>query len=216
MSVSESIVEDLRGDILTGRLESGQALPLDELASRFGTSVIPIRDALRMLTAARLVVLRPHRTARVADFSLAEIEDLYRVRVLLDPEAFRLAHGNLTAEALESMRDQIEAMEKAANAGDDQEVIRLHSAIHFRAYRASGSEVLVGILEDLWDQSERYRNALRNYRGTISSWVDEHRRLADLLENGTADEARVEMQAHVTRTRDALLAARVKPQRHQH
>src|SRR6266508_2809046 len=62
----EFIVEALREDILTDRLEPGQKLPLDALADRFGTSVIPIREALRVLEAERLVERRPHRTAVVA------------------------------------------------------------------------------------------------------------------------------------------------------
>lgn len=92
----EYVVEALRADILTDKLEPGQKLPLDSLAERFGTSVIPIREALRVLEAERLVERRPHRTAIVATLSLETIQDLYRVRLILDVEAVRMAHGKLS------------------------------------------------------------------------------------------------------------------------
>src|SRR4051812_40051239 len=110
-TAGEFIVDSLREAILTGRLEAGAPLPLDRLAEQFGTSVIPIREALRRLEAERLVVLRPHRTAQVAELSSAELKDLYRVRLLLDPEAVRLAHGRLTAEELAHMRALADRME---------------------------------------------------------------------------------------------------------
>src|SRR3954469_9607106 len=110
-TAGEFIVESLRTAILTGQLEAGAPLPLDRLAEQFGTSVIPIREPLRRLEAEGLVVLRPHRTAQVAELSLDELNDLYRVRLLLDVEATKMAHGQLTAEELERMRGLVDAME---------------------------------------------------------------------------------------------------------
>src|SRR3954471_16684921 len=120
-TAGEFIVDSLREAILTGRLEAGAPLPLDRLAEQFGTSVIPIREALRRLEAERLVVLRPHRTAQVAELSSAELKDLYRVRLLLDPEAVRLAHGQLTPADLQHMRDLADQMESAFLAGEELE-----------------------------------------------------------------------------------------------
>lgn len=207
-TAGEYIVENLRNDILTGRLQAGEPLLLDELARRFGTSVIPIREALRVLEAERLVVLRPHRTARVAELSLAELKDLYRVRLLLDVEAARLAHGKLAKEELDELRGLIDEMERHALSGDDLASFAVHTQIHFRIYAAAGSAVLLGILEGLWDETERYRHAVKHHRSDLRSWGEEHRRLVDLLERGTADEAAEEMRMHLTRTLDALTKAR--------
>jgi DNA-binding GntR family transcriptional regulator len=208
-TAGEYIVENLRNDILTARLAAGEPLLLDQLAERFGTSVIPIREALRVLEAERLVVLRPHRTAQVAELSLAELKDLYRVRLLLDVEAARLAHGNFTAAELAELRDLIDSMERYALDGDDLTAFAIHTNIHFRIYEAAGSPVLLEILERLWDETERYRHAVKHYRSDPASWGEEHRRLVDLLERGSPKEAADEMRAHLTRTLDALTKARV-------
>jgi DNA-binding GntR family transcriptional regulator len=207
-TAGEFIVELLRDDILTGRLTAGEALPLEGLARRFGTSVIPIREALRVLEAERLVVLRAYRTARVAELSVAELQDLYRVRLILEPEVVRLAHPNLGREAFGEMRRMIDEMEACALSGDELAAFAVHNRIHFAIYDASGSPTLVSILSRLWDETERYRHAVKHYRSDTRSWSREHRRLVDLLERGSPDAAAEEMQAHLTRTLEALLRAR--------
>ena len=204
----EYIIENLRNDILTGRLGAGAKLPLDTLAERFGTSVIPIREALKVLAAERLVVLRPHHTAVVAELTLEELKDLYSVRLLLDVEAVRRATGHLAKAELDEIRSLIASMEHFAVSGDDLRAFEVHAEIHFRIYRAARSPAMLSILERLWDETERYRHAVKHYRSDARSWAEEHRRLADLLEFGTADEAAGEMTAHLTRTLNALLEAR--------
>jgi DNA-binding GntR family transcriptional regulator len=207
-TAGEFIVENLRSEILTGQLKARQPLLLDQLAARFGTSVIPIREALRVLEAERLVVLRPHKTAHVADLSLAELKDLYRVRLILDVEAVRLAHANLTADDFAEMRKLIDAMERHAVKGDDLAAFSVHGKIHFKIYEAADSPALLGILEGLWDETERYRHAVKHYRSDAHSWAEEHRRLVSLLGKKTPEPAAREMYAHLTRTLNALLEAR--------
>jgi DNA-binding GntR family transcriptional regulator len=212
-TVTEFIVENLRSDILTGRLGAAAPLLLDQLAERFGTSVIPVREALRALEAERLVVLRPHRTAQVADLSVVELKDLYRVRLLLDVEAVRWAHGNISAADIAELRHMIDAMERSAKRGDFLNAFSIHTQIHLRIYEAAGSRVLLAILGNLWDETERYRHAVKLVRSDIPSWADEHRRLIDLLETGSADAAAKEMKSQIERTLEALLAARIFEER---
>lgn len=207
-TAGEFIVENLRSDILTGRLSAGEPLLLDQLAERFGTSVIPIREALRALEAERLVVLRPHRTAQVTEMSLDELKDLYRVRLLVDVEAVRWAHGNLSPSDLTDMRRMIDSMERAATRSDYLTAFEVHANIHFRIYEAAGSPVLLDILESLWDETERYRHAVKLVRSDAKSWADEHRRLVDLFERGTPEAAAREMEAQLTKTLKALVKAR--------
>src|SRR5687768_1712490 len=64
-TAAEFIATELRTDILLARLTAGTLLPQEELAKRYGTSIIPVREALRSLEAEGHVELRPHRTAQV-------------------------------------------------------------------------------------------------------------------------------------------------------
>lgn len=207
-TAGELITEKLRHDILTGKLEPGEKLPLDVLAGRFGTSVIPIRESLRVLEAERLVELRAHRTATVAALSLEAVQDLYRVRLILETEAVRMAHGNLPAAKLAEIRTLIDRMERAAERRDSLRSFTLHNQIHFTIYEAAGSPALVKILTGLWDETERYRHAVKHFRSDTRTWAEEHRHLADLLERGTAEDAAAEIKAHLTKTVQALTMAR--------
>jgi DNA-binding GntR family transcriptional regulator len=207
-TAGEFIVESLRTAILTGQLAAGAPLPLDSLAEQFGTSVIPVREALRRLEAERLVILRPHRTAQVAALSTEELNDLYRVRLVLDVQAARWAHGRLGADELHRMGELVDAMESHALAGDDLQAFAAHTEFHHLIYAAAGSPTLLEILEGLWDETERYRHAVKHYRSDAATWAAEHRLLIALYTTGTAAQTAREMRAHLTRTVEALLRAR--------
>jgi DNA-binding GntR family transcriptional regulator len=207
-TAGDYIIETLRHDILTGKLKPGEKLLLDALAQRFGTSVIPIREALRVLEAERLIDLRPHKTATVAVLSQEAVEDLYRVRLILDVEAVRMAHGKLRPDKLAEIRTLIDRMERAAERRDSLRAFALHNQIHFTIYEASGSPALVKILAGLWDDTERYRHAVKYFRSDVHTWADEHRLLVDLLEEGTVEEAAKAIHGHLSKTLAALTAAR--------
>jgi inosose dehydratase len=207
-TVTEYIIEALRDDILTDKLQPGQKLPLDALATRFGTSVIPVREALRVLEAERLVERRPHRTATVSALSLETIQDLYRVRLILDVEAVRMAHGRLSSDKLAELRTLIDRMERAAERREGLKSFALHQQIHFGIYEASGSPALVNILGTLWDDTERFRHAVKHFRSDVHTWAEEHRDLVDLLEHGSAEEAAGAMHEHLSKTLSALTTAR--------
>jgi DNA-binding GntR family transcriptional regulator len=106
------------------------------------------------------------------------------------------------------MRELVDAMEEHALAGDDLRAFSAHTELHHRLYAAAGSPTLLKILEGLWDETERYRHAVKHYRSDPASWAAEHRRLIDLLETGTPAQAAREMRGHLTRTLEALLRAR--------
>jgi DNA-binding GntR family transcriptional regulator len=210
-TAAEFVAEHLRDDILLGHLPAGTPLRLEQLAQRFGTSVIPVREALQTLGAEHLVVLRPHRTAHVAELDLASLDQLYPLGYALSAIAIGAAHGKLSEGDFADIRKMTDTLERAAFDGDHITPYALHRKIHFRIYEATGSRVLLRMLEILWDEIGRYHHLLMPFTRTredIEAWVDDHRRLTDLLEHGTADEAVEEMKAIITRWSEPLLEAR--------
>src|SRR5688572_27797755 len=73
----------LRDEIIRGDLEPGSPLRLRDHADRLGISPIPVREALQRLEQAGLIVWKPHLGASVAEASVADMEDTYRVRIAL-------------------------------------------------------------------------------------------------------------------------------------
>src|SRR6185312_8061452 len=91
MNPSMTLADALRQEILTGRLPPGTVLSQTELASRFGVSRIPVRDALQQLAAQRLVLVLPGKGARVVELTQDELAEIYDLRVLLECDLLRRA-----------------------------------------------------------------------------------------------------------------------------
>src|SRR4051794_30652230 len=83
-TMADRVTVEIHRLIIMGDIEPGSALPIRDLADRFGTSAMPVREALRRLGALGLVEIAPHRGARVAEVSIEDLEDTYRVRLLLE------------------------------------------------------------------------------------------------------------------------------------
>ena len=104
-TMTEAAAGILRGLILSGKLPPGTPLRLNQLASRLGMSVMPVREALRALEAERLVTFRAHHGATVTELSAEDVEEAYAVREALEGLAARDGVRNLTDASLGLIRD---------------------------------------------------------------------------------------------------------------
>lgn len=146
----ESIYVKLRQSLARGELAPGQALSLRNLASSFGGSVTPVRDAVWRLTAEYALHIGPTRRISVPQLKKSEIRELLRVRALLEPEAAGIAIKNISSSTIEKMRIADENMNHAVRNGDVAQYMACNHDFHFHLYRASGSSVLVPMIEALW------------------------------------------------------------------
>lgn len=130
-SLVGKIANDIANGIVSGQLRPGDDLNSVELASRFGTSRTPVREALMLLEKEGLVEIPPRRRPRVANVTLAEIEELYQIRALLNGMMMELFVAHADAALLAEARAAFEAMQAAADAGDTEaffaERVRLHA-----------------------------------------------------------------------------------------
>src|ERR1700749_4694926 len=95
-TMAEYALEQLRESIILGELPAGTPLRLDELARSLGMSISPIREAVRQLEALGLAQHVPHQGARVLDFDIDELRDLFAVRLSLESLAVRRAAERFT------------------------------------------------------------------------------------------------------------------------
>jgi DNA-binding GntR family transcriptional regulator len=100
--MAEFALEQLREAIIMGELPAGTPLRLDELARSLGMSISPIREAVRQLEALGLAKHVPHQGARVLDFDVEELRDLFQVRLALESLAVRRATQTRTRPARSS------------------------------------------------------------------------------------------------------------------
>src|SRR5690242_21954343 len=85
-SLSSAVAEKLREKIVQGDIQEGEQLRQDAIAQEFAVSRIPVREALRQLEAEGLITIVPHRGAVVSLLSCDEIEELFEIRAILEPE----------------------------------------------------------------------------------------------------------------------------------
>ena len=159
-TMAEYALEQLREAIILGDLPAGAPLRLDELARSLGMSISPIREAVRQLEALGLARHVPHHGARVLDFDIEELRDLFQVRLSLESLAVRRAAERFSEPDGDAAAAQLERLDAARTGGDLREAMRAHTDFHFTLYDASGSSWLVGMIRPAWDRSERFRPAL--------------------------------------------------------
>jgi DNA-binding GntR family transcriptional regulator len=164
-TMAEYALEQLRESIILGELPAGTPLRLDELARSLGMSISPIREAVRQLESLGLAKHVPHQGAKVLDFDIDELRDLFHVRLTLESLALRRAAERFTDEDAEAARRNLDRFDQMREAGDVRGTMRAHTDFHFSLYDAARSDWLVALIRPAWVRSERFRPALLTSAG---------------------------------------------------
>ncbi len=194
------IAGELRDAILNGEYAPGERIRQDDLAERHGASRVPVREALRMLEAEGLLTLVANTGAWVAELSLADCDELYRIRERIEPLLLTYSAPTLSLEAIDRLAELAEAMESAS---DDEEFLRLDREFHLGSYSEADTAVLGDLVLRLWNRTQHYRRAFtRVFRSTgdRSAHYDHHLLVA-AFRRGDTDEAERILAAHIRRTR---------------
>jgi DNA-binding GntR family transcriptional regulator len=206
-TLAESITGRLRQLILDGQLPPSQALRPADLAPRLGVSVMPVREALRILEAEGLVTFRPRIGARVAEIKEEDVEELYVVRVALEGLAARLGAANLTDAGLAELHAAFDQM-TAARARDDFDTFSQYDReFHRRQYAASGRTGLVKRILDLWDVGRRIYAISPRTRESMDPAYEAHRSILDALDRHDVDAAEQRTRIHTEEAAQRILKA---------
>lgn len=189
-SKSDVAYHELRRHILTGSLEAGSRLQQYELAAQMGMSITPLREAIRRLSSEGLLDVDTHRDVRVACVSVREAQQLLEVRLALEPSAVSLAARHRTAADVAAMRDAAARLLPVTRAWGEDALIA-HREFHRALYVGSHNDVMIKLLDDLWDKSDRYRRLgldLPPGDEPRTADLDDHHRILDLViaEDGEA------------------------------
>lgn len=155
--VGEQVFDAIHRSIINGDLKAGERLRIRNLAEQLGTSVMPVREALRRLEEGGLVETIPYRGAVVRGFTAEELLHIYEVRRLLEVEAARLGTAHLTDADVVDLHADYGNMISALKRGDLNECLSQDERFLSRIYRASGNPVLIENIERLWTQCRAYK-----------------------------------------------------------
>ncbi|MFJ5696232.1 FadR/GntR family transcriptional regulator [Arthrobacter sp. NPDC093125] len=211
LSAAEAVFNAIRGAIESGKLAVGDKLNSEAaLAQEYGVSRSVIREALRSCNALGLTVTRTGRgTFVVADHVANDLvlgqfsaRDLNEARPHIEVPAAGLAAERRTAEDLDILRAMVASMVVET---DPEAWVVLDSGFHAAIARASGNKVFESVVADIRDalthQSETL-NLVTEDRQHASN--EEHQRILDAIESGSAPDASTAMSAHLRAVADAL------------
>lgn len=204
----------LRGAILRGELAAGAILKQGELAATYGVGRTPLREALRLLEREGLVEAEPQRRARVAAFSVDDLEQLYAMRIELEALAIRHTVIRLSDEELRKLAGLLSRMEESAQAEDYDRWEIPHRDFHSGLVAHAGDRMLRTIRQ-LSDHAERYRHHYTmNAPYAWSRGVQEHEDILDAATKRDPDLAAERLVRHystVVLSSIALLAPEHEP-----
>jgi DNA-binding GntR family transcriptional regulator len=199
-TLADAATAELRERILSGELESGSPLRLEELARSLGMSISPIREAVRKLETLGLAVHVAHRGSRVKELDIDDLRDTYEARLALETVAVERAAGRITQAEIEQARTELGRYTECFERGDRPAARAAHDAFHFTLYGASGSEWLVRLIRPAWENSERYRALAAPTAEMIRVRQPEHERILAALAAGDGGAAARELRHHLEQT----------------
>jgi DNA-binding GntR family transcriptional regulator len=161
--------------IMSGDLPAGARLRVRDLALQVGTSVMPVREAIRRLEEAGLAERVPHKGAVVKGLTLIELEHVYDVRILLETQAAGLGGAVVTPESCAQMWTLCDDMARAVEDGRIVDALNHDEALLAILYYAGGNPVLLEMIRGLWQRCRPYKilgamRALESSDGTLWSF----------------------------------------------
>jgi len=205
-TLSERAAALIERDVLSGDLEPGARLAIHALSRHYALGTTPLREGLSRLVTRGLITAIGQRGFRVAHVSRADLEDITRVRILVETEALRLSieQGGDAWEvgivaALHHLRLCLDRSPQTLAEGT-AEFDRLHKAFHRALIAGCGSERLLALHDDLYFQAYRYRRVMMQ-RLTEPSWfLRQHWSLADAVMARRTDLALASLAEHLRQT----------------
>jgi len=203
-SMTSQLIVRLRNRILAGTYAPGSALRQDILAAEFGTSKIPVREALVQLQAEGLVEIFPNRGFQVRPLALAELEEVFRLRLQIEPGAVARGAKLATAADRAAARQALDQLNSALAAEEFSSSGALNRAFHLKLIVPRLQPVAAEILGRLHTLAQRYVQAHLRPEGRVKRATREHAALLRDWSAGDSKRARTLMHAHIESTRDDL------------
>lgn len=198
-----NVVEHLRQGIVSGKYKRDSKILPRQIADRCGTSFIPVREALRIMESEGFIIFRHNRGAWVTTVSLADLEDLYDLRVTLETQVVAKT-SPFSDDELEKLKTMIQKMSIAYAKNDNGLVVKLNREFHFSIYSHGNSERRLRMIRQLWMHAERYQQLSLQVRHNAAD--EEHLAIVNALAARNHDLAAEALKIHLATTVSLLKA----------
>lgn len=208
-TIQDGVYRQLRHALMIGRFDPGQTMTISALADSFGTSHMPVREALRRLAAENALEIAANGSARVPSVSRPRLDDLCRARMAVEGLATELAAQTIGEGDIATLERLVREHEESGRE-DVYAMLDRNQAFHFALYGLSRSEVLIQLIETLWLRFGPYMRMLTRHVEPIlqseegRTFSTHHHAVIAALKARDAAAARAGIVADIASTQDLL------------
>ncbi|MEF2072601.1 GntR family transcriptional regulator [Consotaella sp. CSK11QG-6] len=179
---AETIYSDVKSRILSGELKADTRLKIRELAVLYGSSDIPVREALKELAAEDLIEMSPHKGSIVKKLSLKEMQDMLEVREVLEPLAAKLAAERATPDLVAALRAAREKCTRFAQANNYIDYSDANREFHSIIVNSCGNEYIIKLINELHRIQLYTKSVFKMFPDIMINSVQEHDEIIALIE----------------------------------
>jgi len=206
-TLTKSVYEQLRADLLNGKLRPGEKLGAEALRSRFNTGSSPVREALNRLLSEGFVALEEQKGFRVAPVSRQELSELVTARCWIDGAAIAESIQRFDTAWEEKLVLALHRLSRTSRGEHgrtgDADWEGRHRTFHMALIAGCGTRWIVRISEQLFDAAERYRRLAADYVPERNE-LQEHRAIVEACFERNPDKATELLRHHYGQTFDVI------------
>ena len=199
-TTAEKIEEELKTEILTGKLRPGQRIVEQKLCDRYGISRTPIREILRHVEAEGLIETIPNRGAVVKGFTTREIDDFFLLKAPLEVQCVRWAIDRITPEEMDMLEQIFEFMEFYTMSGDLEKMLRINHGFDAALYQACNNRELEATLSRYNFYLHHANAGVRYPANYLPVVLEEHRAIFQAFRSRDPEAGAEATEIHMLRT----------------
>lgn len=199
------IADHLRNEIILGKYALGERIKISDIAARYESSTMPVREALRTLHCERLVQIIPNKGAEVCNVDIDYVHDIYDVRGVLESHLAEVACMNMSFTVFEQLEQVQESVVESIRSDDPQAMLESNERFHEIIEDLGGNAEAKRIIKQNQNTIVMLRNHVGFQPGRFNSIIEEHKRLMDALFKRDVSTAAAVARHHAASARDDML-----------
>jgi len=207
-SITESVVEYLRLQIITGELAAGQRINETELASYLNISRPPLREAFRILENEHLVVNIPRKATYISDISIEDLKEVYQAREMLECYAINLLKDKNIRKLPNATASMKTASDLPIPSQDNREEVftylKAFVDFHIKLIESTGNHWVIHFYNSISSHLARYQFIYLYIPGSGRRSIEEHNQILDFIKTGNYEKAKKFMREHINYTFEFL------------
>ncbi len=201
----EIVYEELKMQILTGKITPGMRMMEVELAESMGVSRTPIREAIKKLEQEGLVTVEPRKGAYASQISVKDMVDILEVRQDMEGLAAHMAAYRMTPKQMKELESISVGYNKAVEEGNMADMIKYDTDFHNLIVESCNNSILTMMINQLQELLLRFRYVYYDNIKRAEKMPSEHTMIMEAIKDGRSDAARASAEMHIERIKDMVM-----------